>query len=277
MDKVIDQIETLKSSYPPELYNDEFEYIIENILHKIDLENINIPESDSIEKFELISQTIYFLAGKLCGITCDDLCFSNDLQIDILKQCDFNLLNRVKKDDMCMIHDIKKGDYLSSGTYGIVYKIENDPDHVVKIFRKNIGSIDIFEKCDSMSIDSVREISCLQHLNHDQIIKIKGIYLKDSNIGIILDKLEKIGDLSKNIELKDALKYIHSEHIYHRDICPNNILYKDNSPILIDFGLAKYSYNSRGDFSPTNKKNVNYKKRDFTFLTNSTKGIYRNK
>lgn len=48
--------------------------------------------------------------------------------------------------------------------------------------------------------------------------------------------------------LLDALKLIHHDGLYHRDISPDNILLReeDNSPVLIDFGSARYELRTHG-------------------------------
>jgi serine/threonine protein kinase len=65
--------------------------------------------------------------------------------------------------------------------------------------------------------------------------------------GICLE--EKVAKLSSQmiasigLKLSHALRFIHEHEIFHRDICPRNIVLEKNSanPILIDFGLARYS------------------------------------
>ncbi|MFZ2650208.1 MAG: serine/threonine-protein kinase, partial [Burkholderiaceae bacterium] len=39
--------------------------------------------------------------------------------------------------------------------------------------------------------------------------------------------------------LLDALETLHSEHCYHRDVAPDNILLTANGPLLLDFGAAR--------------------------------------
>lgn len=49
-------------------------------------------------------------------------------------------------------------------------------------------------------------------------------------------KLAAVRDLAR--QLFDALAYLHSKRIAHRDINPNNVLYAGDSAVLIDFNTA---------------------------------------
>lgn len=35
------------------------------------------------------------------------------------------------------------------------------------------------------------------------------------------------------------MEFIHNRKIIHRDLQPNNILVKNNEPVIIDFGLSR--------------------------------------
>ena len=71
-------------------------------------------------------------------------------------------------------------------------------------------------------------------------------YIKGQSLLSFLDKnggkicYEEVKDII--LPIMDALSYVHSKGVIHRDISPDNIIITDDSEIkLIDFGAARYS------------------------------------
>lgn len=101
-------------------------------------------------------------------------------------------------------------------------------------------------------------------LNHPNIITIYDIGIaNDSNLYISMEYVQG-GDLKQRLELSitpdEALRYLsqiadalgeaHRHGIIHRDVKPANILFKDETPLLSDFGIAK-AINADADLTST--------------------------
>jgi len=114
-----------------------------------------------------------------------------------------------------------------------------------------------------------RELSILKRIQHANICKIYEIFQVSDRIfivmqfcpnGTIADLLQKIGPLSESVsrhlftQVVDAVVYLHSAELAHRDIKLENILLDDNCvPKLTDF-----SYSIRlGRSRSTNSKRKN--------------------
>lgn len=101
-------------------------------------------------------------------------------------------------------------------------------------------------------------------LNHPNIITIYDIGIaNNSNLYISMEYVQG-GDLKQRLELtispQEALRYLaqiadalgeaHKHGIIHRDVKPANILFKDDIPLLSDFGIAK-AINADADLTST--------------------------
>lgn len=154
-----------------------------------------------------------------------------------------------------MDNKIKIGNYkvikksIGRGSFSKIYKAFNNQEELVAIKiikKKNIKNEKLIQ----------REISVLQSLDHNNIIKLLDVFTTNNRYYLIFNYC-KYGDLKNYIyniklnlnetevlnimkQIKDGLQYLFNNNIVHRDLKPQNILINDNEIIKIsDFGFAK--------------------------------------
>ncbi|MDD2666408.1 MAG: protein kinase [Methanocellales archaeon] len=147
-------------------------------------------------------------------------------------------------------YEIKEG--LGSGGAGVVYKalIEGIKELVaIKVLAPDYR----FRSSPSMRERFEREIQRLQSLSPDFLVAIRDrgtvfgypYYVMDFCTGgslrdrIDQDTLSTEGKLAVMVRIAECIDYIHSMKLIHRDLKPDNIMFKDGRALISDLGLAR--------------------------------------
>jgi len=159
-------------------------------------------------------------------------------------------MNTPQKRSNVITDDYEIGKELGRGTYSVVKVAknkENGKNYAVKIIKKKL-----FNRPEFLA----RETEIMTKVKHPNIVSFYGLYedkervyfiLELINGGDLFDKIEEVDtfteeDASKIVkQILEALKYLHSEKIVHRDIKVDNILCdKDLNCYIADFGLSRH-------------------------------------
>jgi serine/threonine protein kinase len=155
---------------------------------------------------------------------------------------------------------------IGQGGFGRTYLAEDTHRYrekcVLKEFAPLVETEADLEKAEELF---EREAGILYQLKHDRIPQFKALLRTQVNRKQLLflvqeyiegktyyDLLHESGKFSEAeitnlvIELLPVLDYIHQENLIHRDISPDNLIYRraDNKPVLIDFGCVKLAANA---------------------------------
>ena len=155
---------------------------------------------------------------------------------------------------------------LGHGWFGFAYKVlnkENNQIYVMKKIPKNQYRREILEEIKN-------EAKLLSKVNNEHIVKYYESFYSTNSFNIVMEfcdgnDLEKYIDKHKRehkkigkaeiygfiLDICKGLKEIHSKHIIHKDLKPDNLFLTNNGMIKIgDFGISRQLYNSR-DFANT--------------------------
>ena len=137
--------------------------------------------------------------------------------------------------------------FLGKGSQGNVFSVQN-------LFDKKLFAVKLIENITDESSYEVaeKEIELLSQFKHPNIIRYKHAeYLEEEErIALYMELADfsldaKIKNLSIETiekyfkEICEGMKYLHDRKMIHRDIKPQNILIKDGTIKLSDFGIAK--------------------------------------
>ncbi|KXZ52035.1 CDKG1 protein [Gonium pectorale] len=147
----------------------------------------------------------------------------------------------------------RKVQALGSGSYGVVHKAINRETNEELAIKKVMHNLEY-----GLSDSTIREISSLRELQHENIVRLKDIIatVSGSHVHLVLEYLhcDLRQFLDQRVEASDmgriksivfqilrGISYAHANSIMHRDLKPQNILIdKDGRRVKItDFGLAR--------------------------------------
>ncbi|KAH7106933.1 kinase-like protein [Auriculariales sp. MPI-PUGE-AT-0066] len=150
--------------------------------------------------------------------------------------------------------------FISSGTYGRVYKAKGKDDakaYAIKKFKPDKeGEATTYT---GISQSAIREIALNREIQHENVVALREVILEDKSIYMVFeyadhDFLQVIHHHSHTMrfsipmpvlksltyQLLKGLVYLHNAHILHRDLKPANILITSAGQVKIgDLGLAR--------------------------------------
>ncbi len=159
--------------------------------------------------------------------------------------------------------------FLNAGGFGITYLARDSLDRKIVIkecfpgafCRRSRAIVQARSRAHQSELKSivklfVQEARSLAKLNHPNIVGVHQVFEDNDTAYMALDfvegpdMLDRIEDSADPLspeevedilrQLLDAVGFIHSQEMLHRDISPDNILLDGNrKPVLIDFGAAR--------------------------------------
>lgn len=155
-------------------------------------------------------------------------------------------IEKKKKKKKMQYEKIQK---IGQGTYGTVYKARIAGTTTIVALKEMS-----FDRLEGVSCTTIREIAVLKHVKHDNIVSLESVFHSSKKITLVFEycacdlrrfikrknySLSMAEVKSFSYQLLDAVNYLHSKSIIHRDIKPQNIFLTHKGVLKLgDFGLS---------------------------------------
>ncbi|RLN43558.1 hypothetical protein BBJ28_00024706 [Nothophytophthora sp. Chile5] len=141
------------------------------------------------------------------------------------------------------VEDFEKLNRIGEGTYGTVYRArDRTTRQLVALKRVLLHN----EASEGFPVTAIREIKLLKRLSHPNCVRLLDVAVgrkRSRSAGIlIISGFGVVNIKAKRVMLSvlEALEYLHSQNLLHRDIKLSNVLYDRYGCVkLADFGLAR--------------------------------------
>lgn len=169
---------------------------------------------------------------------------------------------------------------LGAGAFGITYLVEHINLHSPSVIKEYFPEFAIRQdgqvqppNADHAELFNwglsrfFQEAQTLNKLNHPNIVKVSDLFKENGTAYFVMPYMgsrtllnwieshstPSVADLETVfLPILDGLHYIHERNLLHRDIKPANILLQeDNTPVLIDFGSARFVLDSASPMTRT--------------------------
>lgn len=161
------------------------------------------------------------------------------------------VLKPLRADDPTRVGNFRLVGRLGQGSMGVVYLGYRSTRPVaVKVIRQQLAEDEYFRKRFALELEAIRRVGGFHTaalVDADPQAAAPWIATQYIHAPSLLELLEQHGAVSElgawwlAAGLADALMYIHSVHLLHRDLKPGNVLVAADGVRVIDFGVSHVS------------------------------------